>query len=50
MEPEKLFKVVGGIVFGLLGYVFSGFFLGIIGIVVGIFAGPPLAKKFLNAR
>ena len=50
MDTDKLYKAVGAVVFGFLGWLFSGFWLGIIGIVIGIFAGPPLVKKFLNAR
>jgi hypothetical protein len=50
MDTDKLFKTVGGIVLGFLGYLFIGFWGAIVGVVIGIFAGPPLVKKFLNAR
>ena len=50
MEVEKIYKVVGAVVLGLLGYVTFGFFPGIIGAVVGVFLGPVAIKKFLNAR
>lgn len=50
MEVEKLYKIVGAVVLGLLGYVTMGFFTGIVGAVVGVFIGPVVIKKFLNAR
>lgn len=48
MEPETLFKIVGVVVLGLLGYLFLGFFSGIVGAVIGYFAGPPLINKLLH--
>ncbi len=48
MEPETLFKIVGAVVLGLLGYLFIGFFSGIVGAAIGYFAGPPLINKWLN--
>ena len=50
MEVEKIFKIVGAVVLGLLGYVTFGFLAGIAGAVVGVFVGPVAIKKFLNAR
>jgi uncharacterized membrane protein len=50
MEVEKLFKIVGAVVLGLLGYVTLGFFTGIVGAIIGVFLGPVAIKKFLNAR
>ena len=50
MEHNKIFKIVGAVVVGLLGYVIFGFFAGIAGAVIGVFLGPVAIKKFLNAR
>ena len=50
MEPNTLFKIVGAVGLGLVGLLVLGFWSGIGGAIIGYFAGPPLAKKFLNAR
>lgn len=50
MEVDNVYKIVGAVVLGLLGYVIFGFLAGIAGAVVGIFLGPVAIKKFLNAR
>ena len=50
MEPNTLYKTVGAVVLGLLGLLLIGFWSAIGGAIIGYFAGPPLAKKFLNAR
>ncbi len=50
MEHDKIFKIAGAVVVGLLGYVIFGFFAGIAGAVIGVFLGPVAIKKFLNAR
>jgi hypothetical protein len=50
MEVDNIYKIVGAVVLGLLGYVIFGFLAGIAGAVVGIFLGPVAIKKFLNAR
>lgn len=48
MEPKTLFKIVGAVALGLLGYLFIGFFSGIGGAVIGYVAGPPLINRWLH--
>jgi hypothetical protein len=50
MEPNMLFKVVGAVALGLLGYVVFGFVAGIVGAAIGVYLGPIAIKKFLDAR
>ena len=50
MEPNTLFKIVGAVVLGLLGYFIFGFIPGVIGAVIGVYLGPIAIKKFLDAR
>ncbi len=50
MEVNNVFKTVGAVVLGLLGSLIFGFWMGIGGAIIGYFAGPPVIKKFLNAR
>jgi uncharacterized membrane protein len=50
MEPNTLFKIVGAVVLGLLGYVVFGFVAGIVGAAIGVYLGPIAIKKFLDAR
>jgi len=50
MEPNTLFKIVGAVVLGLLGYGIFGFIAGIVGAAIGIYLGPIAIKKFLDAR
>ncbi len=50
MEVNTIFKIVGAVVLGLLGFVTLGFLTGIIGAVVGVFVGPIAIRKFLDAR
>ena len=50
MEPHTLFKLVGAVVLGLFGYVIFGFVAGIVGAAIGIYLGPIVIKKFLEAR
>ena len=50
MEVNTIFKIVGAVVLGLIGYFTFGFLAAIIGAVIGVLLGPIAIKKFLDAR
>ncbi|MCZ6874385.1 MAG: hypothetical protein O7G88_12790 [bacterium] len=50
MEVNTIFKIVGAVVLGLIGFFVFGFLSAIVGAVIGGFLGPIAIKKFLDAR
>ena len=50
MEVNTIFKIVGAVVLGLIGFFAFGFLPAIAGAVIGDLLGPIAIKKFLDAR
>ena len=50
MEVNTVFKIVGAVVLGLIGFFAFGFLSAIVGAVIGVYLGPIAIKKFLDAR
>ncbi len=50
MEVNTIFKIVGAVVLGLIGFFAFGVLSAIVGAVIGGYFGPIAIKKFLDTR